>query len=306
MNIIQKFIHKIDTTQRKHRFSAFIYGVIKKYGEDEAGYQAALLTYYGFLALFPLLLVLTTVVGSIAGSHSALQAKIIHSTTAYFPMLGNQLSDHVHSLHRSGLALLIGIVLTMYGARGVADVFRHGVNSIWRVPRKKRDTFPKSLFKSMGIIIFGGLGFSSASLIASYTSAVSGHSIAFQAFSVGVNLFILFWLFLLLLKLSLPGHVSIKETRSGAASAAIGLVILQSFGSYLLARELKNLDALYSYFAIALGLLFWIYLQAQMLYYSIEIAAVRAHNLWPRSLSGTNLTEADKRSASTLYTDATT
>jgi uncharacterized BrkB/YihY/UPF0761 family membrane protein len=98
--------------------------------------------------------------------------------------------------------------------------------------------------------------------------------------------------------MSLPKHVSLKEIRGGAAVAAIGLVLLQALGGYLLTRELKNLDALYSNFAIPLGLLFWIYLQAQMLFYAIEISSVHAQRLWPRSLTGKDLTPADKRAYS--------
>lgn len=79
--------------------------------------------------------------------------------------------------------------------------------------------------------------------------------------------------------------MTIKEVRPGAIAAAIGLVILQSLGGYILTRELKSLDALYSNFAIPLGLLFWIYLQAQMLYYAAEIAVVSSKRQWPRSLS---------------------
>jgi YihY family inner membrane protein len=295
MNMLQKTIDKIDNYQQKHAVPGFIYAVIKKYDDDQAGYQAALLTYYGFLSLFPLLLILTTVLGSIANSHPELQQTVVNSITSYFPVLGNQLSVHVHTLHRAGMALLIGLLFTLYGARGVADAFRHGVNSIWQVPRRKQDGFPKSMIKSFGLIVFGGTGFMLASFISTYAAAVAGHGLLFKLLSSLISMFILFWLFLALLKLSLPEHIGIKQTGFGAASAAIGLVILQGFGGYLLARELKSLDALYSSFALALGLLFWIYLQAQVLYYSVEIATVEAHRLWPRSLTGSSPTEADKR-----------
>ncbi|MDB5164954.1 MAG: hypothetical protein JWL89_580 [Candidatus Saccharibacteria bacterium] len=295
MNIIKKSLNKLDTYQQNHRFPGFVYAVIKKYGEDEAGYQAALLTYYGFLSLFPLLLVLTTVAGLLANSHPDIQNTIITGVTDYFPVLGSQLSDHVHTLHRSGIALVIGIVFTLYGARGVADAFRHGVNHIWQVPRKKRDSFPKTVAKSLGLILIGGLGLIFASIIAGL-AAGAGHGWDFRVLSIAVNLFILFWLFMFLLNVSLPKHLTVREVGVGAAAAAIGLVILQSLGGYLLARELKGLDALYSNFAIALGLLFWIYLQAQMLYYAVEIAAVHAQHLWPRSLGNDPLTPADKRS----------
>lgn len=95
-----------------------------------AGYQAALLTYYAFLSLFPLLLILTTVTQLISSNNLALQSSIVHGVTDYFPILGSQLSSHIHGLHKNGLALIIGLFIILYGARGVADVFRRGVNQI--------------------------------------------------------------------------------------------------------------------------------------------------------------------------------
>jgi YihY family inner membrane protein len=294
MNSLRKIIHKLDGYQQLHRTTAFGYAVIKKYGEDEAGSRAALLTYYAFLSLFPLLLLLTTIANNVIGNHPHLQATLIKGITNYFPLLGNQLADHVHGLHRNGLALAAGVLFTIYGARGVADAFRKGVQHIWQVPEAQRDNFPGSLIKSLCLLIVGALGFITASILAGLAAA-AGHSLAFRGLSVLLNMFILFWLFNFLLDFSLPRHLPIKETRVGAAAAAIGLVVLQALGGYILARELKNLDALYSYFAIALGLIFWLYLQAQILYYSMEIAYVSSHKLWPRSIDGRQPTTIDIR-----------
>jgi YihY family inner membrane protein len=295
MNIAQKTLNITDNYQRKHRFPAFIYAVIKKYGDDQAGYQAALLTYYGFLALFPLLLVATTVAGMIANTHPEVQHAITDGISNYFPVLGNQISDNVHTLHKRGLALIIGLLFTLYGARGVADAFRHGVNHIWQIPIEGRDTFPKAAAKSLSIVILGGLGLLAASISTSIAAA-AGHGVVFRLLSVLVNVFVLFWVFIILLNITLPKHVSIKNVRSGAITAAVGLVTLQTLGGYLLTRQLKNLDGLYSNFALTLGLLFWIYLQTQIIYYAVEISCVRANRLWPRSLTGKNLTDADRAS----------
>src|SRR5258708_4706515 len=229
-------------------------------------------------------MVLTTLTNNIVGSHPHLENTLISGITNYFPLLGNQLASHVHALHRSGPALAIGILFTLYGTRGVADVFRHGVQKIWGVTAPKGQGFPIGLFRSLGIIIIGGLGFLLASISAGL-AASAGHGWAFRGLSIAINLFILFWLFTFLLNASLPRHVTLKETRVGAATAAIGLVVLQLLGGFILARQLKSLDALYSYFAIALGLLFWIYLQAQMLDYAVTLAAVRAQGLWPRGFN---------------------
>ncbi|MDB5170439.1 MAG: putative ribonuclease [Candidatus Saccharibacteria bacterium] len=294
MNIIEKSLTSIDSLQRRYRLPGFIYAVIKKYGEDKVGYQAALLTYYGFLALFPLLLVLTTVAGIVATNHPGLKETIIDGMTNYFPVLGSQLTEHVNTFHRSGLALIVGILFVLYGTRGVVDVFRHGVNHIWHEPDEDNRGFFKNIVRSFGIMFVGGFGLLGASIIAGFTAA-AGHGVGFRILSSVINLVILFGLFVFLINVSLPRHITVKHIRKGAASAAIGLVVLQSLSGYVLTRELRSLDALYSYFAISLGLLFWIYLQAQVLYYSITIAAVDSQKLWPRSLTGKDETAADMR-----------
>jgi membrane protein len=293
MSFIDKFVARADDFQRQYRLPGFIYAVIKKYGDDHAGYQAALLTYYGFLALFPLLLVLTTVANMVASRDPVLQAKIIESMTDYFPVLGNQLSETVGTLHKTGVALVIGLLFTLYGARGVADAFQHGIHHIWHVPYEKRPGFPQATIKSIILVIIGGLGMFAAS-VSSSVAAAAGHGPLFYVLSAAVNLLVLFWVFVLILNLCLPKHVPLAELRSGAITAAVGLVILQTVGGYVLTQQLKNLNALYSNFAIPLGLLFWIYLQSQVVYYAIEIANVRSQKLWPRSLDGKRLTPADK------------
>ena len=294
MNQLERFTRRLNLYQQKNHLLAFSYAVIKKYGEDGAGHQAALLTYYGFLALFPLLLVATTLTSAFLGRYPQLEATVIKSITSYFPILGNQLAIHIHGLGGSGFALFVGILFTLYGARGVASAFRDGVQKIWQIPRKDRDGFPKSLFNSLALLIIGALGFIAASVIAGLTAA-AGHGFLFRGMSIVINLIILFGLFTFLLKFSLPRHITFAETRVGAIVAAIGLVILQLLGGYILTRQLKSLDALYSYFAVTLGLLFWIYLQAQMLFYSVEISIVSSHKLWPRSIDTTSPTQVDKQ-----------
>ena len=102
-------------------------------------------------------------------------------------------------------------------------------------------------------------------------------------------------MFRLLINLALPNHLPSRNTRSGAAAAAIGLVTLQLLGNLILKNELRNLNAVYSIFALSLGLLFWLYLQAQTIYYAVEIASVRSMKLYPRGFQATDMTAADKR-----------
>jgi membrane protein len=297
MKSIQKFLNWLNAYQQDHRLTAFVIGVIKKYDDDQGGRQAALLTYYSFLSLFPLLLVLTTITDTLIGKHAHFKETIIKGLTDYFPLLGSQLSTQVHRLHTYGPALIIGLLFTLYGTRGVANSFINGVQDMWHISKKDRFTFPKSLYKSLGIVVVGGCGLLGASIIASLTSA-AGHGWDFRLLSIVVNLVLLASVFIFLLNFSLPRHITLKEMWLGAVVGAIGLIVLQLLGGYILAHELKHLDVLYSYFAVALGLVFWLYLQSQVIYYSIEISLVSSKGFWPRSLDASKPTKADIKLAS--------
>lgn len=288
MKLVNTVTKKLDTYQQKHHFTGFIYAVIKKYGEDHAGYQAALLTYYGFLSLFPLLMVLTTLTDMFAGNRPELEEAVVKAISDYFPVLGDQLSSHIHSLAGNGPALLIGILFTLYGARGVADVLQNGVQKVWGIDPPKRPGFPLNILKSIGIMVVGGLGFIAVAII-SGVAASAGHGLLVVIVSYLVNLFLLFWVYAAIINVCLPKEISLKDIRLGAAVAALGLLILQAIGGYILTRQLKDLNALYSYFAVTLGLLFWIYLQAQMFYYSAVTSVVSTKRLWPRSFNDQNL-----------------
>jgi YihY family inner membrane protein len=285
MKLIETIRDKLDSVQQRNRFLGFSYAVIWKYGDDKTGYLAALLTYYGFLALFPLLLVAVTVTTALSKHYPHLQVTIAQSIKSYFPVIGDQFSGHINALHETGIALLVGVLFTLYGARGVASAYRYGVNRIWNIPKTEELPFPKSTVNNVAIILIAGAGFIVAAAVAAAIVAFD-HSQLFKLLSILAYVLMLFGLFIVLLKLVLPRHITVKHVWVGAALAAVGLVILQTIGGLLLARQLKNLDALYSYFALSLGLLFWIYLQAQVVYYSIQVSSVYSKKLWPRTLEG--------------------
>jgi membrane protein len=273
-----------------------LYAVQKKYGEDDGGQQAAMLTYYGFLSLFPLLLVSTSILQLIVHSHSGVRQSIVSHATHYFPIVGEQLQANVKNLHGAGIGLAIGILLTLWGAKGVADVFQSAINHIWAVPRLERPGFPKGALKSVGIVVLGGLGFLAASFLSGFATSLDKIFIL-RIIPVLISTLVLFGLFWLLFKWGLAD--SSKVTRRSliisSLSAAILIQILQIVGGYVVNHELSNFKHLYGAFAVTLGLLFWIYLQARVVLYAAEAGVVDGKKLWPRSLAQNNLTEADRK-----------
>jgi len=296
MNIIDKSIGHLDNFQRRHPILAFPFAVIKKHNDDQAGYQAALVTYYGFFSLFPLLLVLTTLAGIVGHNHPELGNDLVKSVSSYFPVVGEQLDRSVKGLtSKSGVALTIGLLFTLYGARGIADSFRNAVNHVWHIPLAQRSGFPRSLMRNFALIFGGGLGFLTAAGLATWTAS-AGHGLIYKVLSIVLNVLTLYLVFVYILRVSLPLKVPVNKFRLGAAISAVGLMLLQTLGGYLILHQAQHLSDSYSaLIATTLGLMAWIYLQVQVLMYSVVIDTVRNERLWPRSLSGRNLTPADER-----------
>lgn len=299
-NILQRILQAIDMFQQKHKVIGFPYAVIKKYGDDEAGYQGALITYYGFLSLFPLLIVATSVIDLVSRHNAAIRTELLDSINQYFPAIGHDLQSSIHSTGKTGLALAAGLLITFYGAKGVADAIQHALNHVWEVPKAKRASFPKGPLKSLAVILGGGFGFMSAAVLSGYATGAVGNSVLLRIVPLLISAIILFASFIFIFRVASSAKHSYKQLVPGAIVAAIGLQILQFGGTYLLTHQLTHLSGIYGKYGLVLAILFWLYLQAQVFLYAAEISAVGALKLWPRSLTGKPLTSAD-REALRLY-----
>lgn len=298
-NFIQRRLRKLDSFQQHHPVFSFPYALIKKYGDDEAGYQSALITYYGFLSLFPLLIVAVSVIDLVTQHNAELRASLLHSINNYLPVVGTQIQASVHGNSKSGIALAIGLVITLWGAKGVADAVQHAMNLIWQVPRPNRAGFPKAPLKSLALVVGGGLGLVGAALL-SGIATTAGHSLVFKLLPSLVSALVLFGVFIFVFRLGVSSKRSFRDVFTGAIVAAVGFQILQTLGGYLVTHQLHNLNGAYGQFGLVLAILFWLYLQAQVFLYAAEVNTVKILQLWPRSLTQKPLIEADKKAFS-LY-----
>src|ERR1700683_1731763 len=132
-SVFKSLINHFDEYQRHHKGVGLPFAIFKKYQDDQAGRWAAIFIYYAFLALFPLLLVLTTGVKLLIRNNSQLRNQVIRGAITYFPVVGHDLQQDIHGISKTGLALIIGLALTLFGARGVADVLRTSLDHIWQI-----------------------------------------------------------------------------------------------------------------------------------------------------------------------------
>jgi len=294
-NPVHNLAKRADRLQQRNHASAFFYAVIKKYNDDEAGLQAALLTYYGFLSLFPLLLVATSIADIIAQHNLHLRTRLIEDITSYFPVVGQQLQHNIHNTRKAGLAFIVGLLVAIYGTRGIANAVRRSLDNAWAVPKKKRSSFPKGLLKSFGLIFGAGLGLLLTTILAGYATDVFGRSLLFRLIPLAINAVLLYLIAMFIFLLGSSRKQSRRDVRLGAITVVIGLFILQTIGGYLVTHELRRTNGLYGQFSLVLAIMFWMYLLAQVFTYAIEVNVVHTYALWPRSLSGKYPTKADEK-----------
>ncbi|HZE01568.1 MAG TPA: YhjD/YihY/BrkB family envelope integrity protein, partial [Pseudonocardiaceae bacterium] len=147
---------RLDGFQRRHTWVGFPLAVIYKFVDDQGGYLAVLITYYGFVSLFPMLLLLVSVLGYTLQAHPAWQQVVLGSALQQFPIVGAQLRDNVSSIHGSGLGVVLGILGALYGGLGVSVAIQTTLNRVWAVPRYAR---PDPLLSRLrGLVLFVLLG----------------------------------------------------------------------------------------------------------------------------------------------------
>jgi YihY family inner membrane protein len=291
---LRRIINGTDRFQQRHRSLAFLHATVRKFGDDGAGRLAALIAYYGFFSLFPLLLVLVSVLGLVLRGHAGFQHRIVNSALATFPVVGPDLRRNVHALNaHTTLTLTIGLALAVWAGLAVVRAAEFALNSVWNVPYRSRPSFVPSVLRGLLMLAVLGIVTVLAAGVASVGAGIQGWywNVAGSAVSLPLN----FLLFMLAFRILTAAPVSWSDVRPGAVVAAVVWTALQAAGGYYVSHQLKGASSTYGTFAIVIGLLTWIYLGAQVTLFAAEMNVVKRHRLWPRSISHEPPTLADER-----------
>ncbi len=300
VNAVERGLRTVDAWQQRHRAPAFMFAVFKKFGDDQAGNLVALLTYFAFIATFPLLLALTGILGLVLKGDPGLQVRIQTSALSEFPIIGTQLGSQigVASLGHSTPILILGIIAAIFGGRGLANALQNTLNSVWNVPKVIRPGFPSNFLRTFGLL--GLLGVAVVTSVAVASLAGAGHVLGLSGFPIKILGFALataidIVLFLTAFRMATARIVAAKDLLLGAILSSTAWQILASVAGVVIERDLKRAQAMAGFFGVVLGLLAWFGLQAVVTVYAMEVDAVRARHLWPRSITQPPLTLADKR-----------
>ncbi len=284
----------IDGWQRRHASVAFAVAVGRKFVDDRAGAFAALIAYYAFFSIFPLLLALTSVLGFVLQGDEQLQEEIVDSVFAELPVVGPEIRDSVGRIDGSGPALAIGLGLALWAGLGVTLALSRAFDRVWGVPRVRRRGYVAA--RARGLLLLVAIGVTLVVSSIATGIAIAGElgsrleSVLAVALSIAVDAIVMALVFLL----GTSRRVRLAEVLPGVLLCTGGLLVLQTLGAVYVQATIQRASATYGLFAAVIGLLSWLLVTAQLLLIAGEVNAVRADRLWPRSLGGT-LTEADQR-----------
>jgi membrane protein len=282
-----------DEIQRRHALLAVPIAVFKKFGEDQGGHWAALVAYYGFFSLFPLLLAFTTILGFVLQGNEELQERILESALAQFPIIGETIRDNLGKIEGSFMALAIGIVGSLWAGQGVLLTFQTAMDELWGVPKRSRPNFLKGRLRAFLALLVFGIAIITSSVLAGLGTSGGSFGWALRVVAVAATFALNAIVIGAAFRYLTVAPIGWRDVVPGALlSSAVWLALL-ALGARLVDRQLRGSEALYGFFAIVLGLLSWIYIGAQLILLSAELNVVLARRLWPRSLQSPPLVDSD-------------
>ena len=300
----------LDSYQRRHRWAGFPIAVVYKFFEDQGAYLAALITFYGFLSLFPLLLLLASVLGFVLQNNAELQQRILDSALAQFPIIGDELSEP-QGLRGNGVGVVVGGAIALYGALGVAQALQNAMHVAWSVPRNRRPNPLRARVRSLLLMVTAGASVIATTMLSALGGSTGGGAAVLSSWTAVVvtvaAVMVNTGVFIVAFRISAAFPLNVRQVWLGAAVAAVVWQLLQLFGTAYVGHVVKDAGITYGVFAVVLGLLAWIFLAALGVVFSVEINVVRSKALYPRALltpftDNVDLTGADQRA----YTDAAT
>lgn len=296
INPIEATLRRLDAVQQRHTAPSFLLGVMKKFGDDSAGALAVQLTYTMFVTVFPLLLLLVTILGIILAGDPSARLRVVHSAFGEFPIVGQQLARNVGVLKRnSAFGLVVGIVGLIYGSTGLAQAGLYSMSQVWNIPNAVRPNYLTRLARSVTFLLVLTVGLVVTTALAGF-GTFGRHNEWLGALGELLAAIVNVSLYFAAFRTLTPRQVATRSLIPGVIVGGVAWTGLQAVGGYVVGHDLKGASALYGMFGLVLGLIAWIYLGAEITLYAAEMNTVVFHRLWPRAIVQPPLTEADQRS----------
>ncbi|WP_231389010.1 YihY/virulence factor BrkB family protein [Marmoricola sp. URHB0036] len=300
-------VQRVDDLQRRHRVLGIPLGVVYKFFDDQGGYLASVMSYYAFVAIFPILLIASSVLGFVLQGHPHLQQDILSSALAQFPIVGDQLG-RPEGIQGSASAVIVGSLAALYGIIGLGQAAHNAINVVWAIPRNSRLNPVVSRLRGLAWLVLAGV----ALLLVAVLSSLGGNLDIFGTdlgggikwIAAALTVVLTTVVLATMMQLSTPQRERLRDVLPGSLFIAVGWQALQLLGGVYVEHVVKKASQMNAVFATVLGLVALLYIATVIAMLGLEVNVVLTKRLYPRALltpftDSVVLTEADKR----VYTE---
>jgi membrane protein len=296
-------VSRIDAFQRRHPVVSVPLAVIYKFFDDQGNVLAAALTYYAFVAIFPLMLISTSILGLVLQGQPGWQDALLDSALSQFPIIGEQLG-RPEGLQGSFAGVTIGALAALYGAMGLGQALQNAQHVAWSVPRNSRPNPFYARVKTLLLLIVAGSSLLSVTITSTLISATEVFGDRINAgikTLLPVLTVLIVGLFLTaLFRFSATGQHSFRRAAPGGFTLAVLWQVLQYVGAFYVDRVLVGTSSMTSTFGLVLGLIGFLFLGTVMAVLAMEVNVVLGRRLYPRALltpftDAVEPTHADRR-----------
>jgi YihY family inner membrane protein len=283
----------LDSYQQRHPAWGVPIAVGRKFVEDESINLAAVIAFWAFFSVFPLLLIFVTLLGYVLSP--SLQGDVLRSVAGFFPLLS---TDSIGHLSGQWWTLVLGILSALWSGSFVVIAIQSAFNSVWEIPYAERPSFSAQMRRglfALGVIAFGLVV---STVMSSYVTGITtGSSLGMvsrvAAYLIAVALDVV--LYAVAFRLLTAREVATRNVLPGALLSGLVFWLLQQLSSLIIFRYLQNAQKIYGNFATVITMLSWFYLQSVVTLVGAQLNVVLTERLHPRRLLTAPVTEADHR-----------
>ncbi|MFP4555130.1 MAG: YihY/virulence factor BrkB family protein [Actinomycetota bacterium] len=297
-NPAERVVQRLDDLQQRFPPLALPVGVVRKFADDRTSAWGALMTFYGFLALFPLVVITLTVIGHLAAADPELEEALLQGAVGQIPIVGTMIEEDVSGLQAGGLGFAVGLLGLFWGATGIYNSGQLAMSQIWNVEGIDRPGLPVRLARSMVLFVLFATGAIGGGWLVQQ-GFFSDAGSAIRALTFVGSLMLGFAMFSAIFRILTPHTIPMRKLWLGAALATVGWEALQIVGGIVVSQETDQVDV-YGVFAYTIALLMWLWLAFRVMLFSAEAAVVIDRGLWPRNIAQPPLNDADKRVLASL------
>jgi membrane protein len=286
-------LDRLDSYQQRHPTWGVPIAVGRKFVEDESINLAAVIAFWAFFSVFPLLLIFVTLLGYVLSP--SLQGDVLRSVAGFFPLLS---TDSIGHLSGQWWTLVLGILSALWSGSFVVIAIQSAFNSVWEIPYAERPSFSAQMRRglfALGVIAFGLVV---STVMSSYVTGITtGSSLGMvsrvAAYLIAVALDV--GLYAVAFRLLTAREVVTRNVLPGALLSGLVFWLLQQLSSLIIFRYLQNAQKIYGNFATVITMLSWFYLQSVVTLVGAQLNVVLTERLHPRRLLTAPVTEADHR-----------